>query len=118
MSLVTQFAAAASPDVQDAALLAPLRRATTRAKGFTLLIAVCNSPARRDRLITALSSQLPDPLSVLHIEPDCEDILAAALEAHRVDPQSPLAIVGIESGIRYADFAHPRIGVLNQRREE
>jgi hypothetical protein len=37
----------------EAALLAPLRRAIVRAKGFTLLLAICNSPARRDRLMAS-----------------------------------------------------------------
>jgi tetratricopeptide (TPR) repeat protein len=106
------------PSLEEDVALAALRRSIVRANGFTLLLAVCNSPARRDRLIARLSESLSRPLQVVPVDWETVDVLPLAEKAAEANGGSPLALVGFEKGIRNNDFAHPRIAVLNHRREE
>ena len=94
------------------------RGAGVRAREFTLLLAVCNSPARRDQLIERLSDSLPDALRFVDVLADCDDVLGLVLNAEPLDDRLPIAVSGLERGILAADFCHPRIAALNQRREE
>jgi tetratricopeptide (TPR) repeat protein len=102
---------------EDSALLA-MRRAIVRAREFTFLLAVCNSPARRDQLAERLSESLPGALRFVDVPADCNDVLGLVLDAESPDDRSPIAVSGLERGILAADFCHPRIAALNQRREE
>jgi tetratricopeptide (TPR) repeat protein len=109
---------AAPLDAQEDSALLAMRRAIVRAREFTLLLAVCNSPARRDQLIERLSESLPDAIRFVDVPADCDDVLGLVLDAEPPDDRSPIAVSGLERGILAADFCHPRIAALNQRREE
>ncbi|MFM9960092.1 MAG: tetratricopeptide repeat protein, partial [Planctomycetaceae bacterium] len=108
----------ASSDESDATFL-ELSRTLTRVEGFTLLIAVCNEPARQNRLLDRLDAVLESPAIRVVVPADCEDVLAF-VELSLTDHASISAVMVTEfaSGIRSVDVTHPKLRALNHRREE
>ncbi len=108
---------ATSSAAEDTAFAA-LRRAIVRAKGFTLLLAVCNRNDRRERLMQRLSESLPSQLNAVTIDAECTDVLERVLATVGHDARTPIAVSGLDAGIDEYEFAHPRLASLNQRRED
>ena len=108
---------AMSSAAEDTAFAA-LRRAIVRAKGFTLLLAVCNRNDRRERLMQRLSESLPSQLNAVTIDAECTDVLERVLATVGHDALTPIAVLGLDAGIDEDEFSHPRLASLNQRRED
>jgi hypothetical protein len=118
VSLSTISPPLAPPSPEEDAALAAIRRASVRANAFTLLVAVCNSPARRDSLIERLSESLSDSLRVVTVPPDCSDVLELVCRSTAPGEDGPIVVIGLEKGIIAEDFKHPRIAALNHRRDQ
>ncbi len=108
---------ATSSAAEDTAFAA-LRRAIVRAKGFTLLLAICNRDDRRERLLQRLSESLPSQLNAVTIDAECTDVLERVLATVGHDNRTPMAVSGLDAGIDEDECAHPRLASLNQRRED
>ena len=105
-------------EAAEASFLA-LGRALRRADGFTLLVAVCNEPARQARLLDRLDELLPTPALRVAVPAECIDVLPL-VQASLADGPAPPAVMvaGLGSGIRSAAPSHERLRSLNHRREE
>jgi len=108
----------ATSSAAEETAFAALRRAIVRAKGFTLLLAVCNRDDRRERIMRRLSDGLPSQLNAVTITAECTDVLERVLAAVGHDARAPIAIARLDAGIDEDEFAHPRLASLNQRRED
>ncbi len=82
------------------------------------LVAVCNSPARRDCLIERLSESLSGSLRIVTVPPDCSDVLELVCRSTAPGEDDPIVVIGLEKGIIAEDFKHPRIAALNHRRDQ
>lgn len=95
-----------------------LSRSLRRADGFTLLVAVCNTPVRQKQLLERLDAELSESTLQIEIEADTDDVLAL-VEARLNDaPVTAVMITGLASGIRSEDPIHVKLRALNHRREE
>ena len=95
---------------------AAMGRAIERAQGFTLILAICNTPTRREQLTQALAARFPET-QTLYVTAETTDPLS---EIERLQPNTKvLFIAGLEYGFSQ-DVAqdHPRLLSLNQRRED
>ncbi len=108
----------ATSSAAEETAFAAMRRAIVRAKGFTLLLAVCNRHDRRERLMRRLSERLPSQLNAVTIDAECTDMLERVLATVGHDNRTPIAISGLDAGIDEYEFGHPRLASLNQRRED
>ncbi len=99
--------------------LRSLRRGLQRANRFSLFIAVCNSPALRDKLIESLRESMPDQLlKVVSLAASAAHPLETALDAVRDEEGAPDAImlIDLEKAIRSEHEANPTIAALNLSR--
>jgi tetratricopeptide (TPR) repeat protein len=95
-----------------------LSRSLRRADGFTLLVAVCNTPVRQKQLLGRLDAELSEPTLLIEIEADTDDVLALVESRLNDDPVSAVMLTGLASGILSEDPIHPKLRALNHRREE
>jgi len=102
--------------LQQAELAAILRMLSISEGTFSLSIAICNSPALREYLISKITEQKAG-IEKIPIEKDCTDVLAFAEKKITIERPSAIFITEIENALP-SDEAHPRIiRNLNASRE-
>ena len=98
--------------------LRALRRGLQRAEGFALFVAVCNSPADRDRFIERLAESMPGvELVRVVLDAGTRDPLHDVLRQTGPEPKGPVMLVGLERAVPSSEKNHPVLWALNLSRE-
>lgn len=99
--------------------LRALRRGLTRSHGFALFVAVVQSPAQRNELITLLQEGLPGrTLQTVTIRADSVDILDEIQRQLCEKVSGPVMVTGLEDALSSDTQSHPILHSLNLRRPE
>lgn len=96
-----------------------MRRGLQRAKGFTLFIAVCNSPATATKLIDLLRDSMPGcEIETVELDERTVDPLRDVTSRLLPGKHGPVMILGLERCCPSAAPYHPVLHVLNLQRPE
>ncbi|MFT5327463.1 MAG: tetratricopeptide (TPR) repeat protein [Planctomycetaceae bacterium] len=95
-----------------------LSRSLRRANGFSVLIAVCNTPVRQNELLDRLDADLGEVTLRVEAAADTDDVLALVESTLGENRPPAIMVTGLANGIRSADPIHPKLRALNHRREE
>lgn len=99
--------------------LRALRRGLARADGFALYIAVVNTPAQRNQLITLLGEAMPGvKLQTVTIGKEATDILVEIRQQIGETISGPVMVVGLEDALSSDTQTHPILNSLNLRRPD